>query len=404
VLNLYSGEPGFFTRKRIRLYVIFSNQVSAAIENRMLLDDVERRSREITEQLEVISRSKQEWQMTFDSITDLISIHDRDFRIIRANKAFAEHFQLTPQELMKKKCYELFHGTFAPIGNCPHRKSIQEQRPITEEVADPRTGRIFQVSTYPYHSPEGDFQGSVHIAKDVTDIRDKEMRLIMSERLAALGQMSSGIAHEINNPLASIAGCAEGLLAKVRKGQYSPALFEEYLTIIQEEVLRSKSITTGMLSFVRKTAYEKKEVLLSAVLDKTLEIISFQGRLRDVEIVKEYGDDVPPIHVSEGELRQVLLVIITNALDAMADQGRLTVGTSSDNDTVKIRIADTGPGIPQEIMTKIFDPFFTTKSERGGTGLGLSIVHRIVTNHGGAIDVVSEPDKGAEFIITLPKQ
>jgi len=404
VLNLYSGEAGFFTRKRIRLYVIFANQVSAAIENRILIDDVERRSREIVEQFKVISRSKQEWQMTFDSITDLISIHDRDFCVIRANRAFAEHFGLTPQELMKKKCHELFHGTCSPISNCPHQKSMEERRPITEEVADSRTGKFFQVSTYPYHSAEGEFLGSVHIAKDITDMRDKEMRLIMSERLAALGQMSSGIAHEINNPLASIAGCAEGLLAKVRKGKYDPAQFEEYLSIVQEEILRCKSITTGMLSFVRKTAYEKKEVSLREVLDKTLEIISFQGRLRDVEIVKEYGDDVPPIHASEGELRQVLLAIITNALDAMAEQGRLTVGTLAEGDHVKISIADTGPGIPEENQKRIFDPFFTTKSERGGTGLGLSIVHRIVTNHGGAIDVASEPGKGTKFTITLPKQ
>ena len=404
VLNLYSGETAFFTRKRIRLFVIFSNQVSAAIENRMLIDDVERRSREVVEQFKVISQAKQEWQLTFDSITDLISIHDKEFCVIRANKAFARYFGLTPQELMLKKCHELFHGSCTPIDSCPHRKSMNEERPVTEEVVDTRNGKILQVSTYPYHSVDGEFLGSVHIAKDITDMREKEMRLIMSERLAALGQMSSGIAHEINNPLASIAGCTEGLLAKVRKGTYNPGQFEEYLTIIQEEILRCKSITTGMLSFVRKTAYEKKEVSLGDVIDKTLEIIGFQGRLRDVEIVNEYGDDVPPINASEGELRQVLLALIMNALDAMADQGRLTVGTSSEGDSVKIRIADTGPGIPEENLKRIFDPFFTTKSERGGTGLGLSIVHRIVTNHGGAIDVLSGHGEGAEFIITLPKQ
>ena len=403
VLNLYSEEPGHFTRKRIRLFIIFGNQVAAAIENRDLIESVERRSREILEQVKAISRSQKEWQLTFDSITDLVSIHDRDFRVIKANRAFLEYLKIGEEDLAAKKCFELFHAVCSPLTGCPHRSSMAESRAVSEEVVDPRTNRTFQISIFPYYSPEGEYIGSVHIARDTTEEKEKEMRLIMSERLASLGQMASGIAHEINNPLASIAGCAEGLLLKIKHGKYDPRLFEEYLQIVEEEIHRCKNITTGMLSFVRKAAYEKKRVDLSEMLDKTVEIIGFQGRLRQVEIVKRYDPDQPAAWGSEGEIRQVLLAVITNGLDAMKDAGTLTLETRTIGMDAVVTIADTGPGILPENMQRIFDPFFTTKIEQGGTGLGLSIVHKIMGNHGGTISVSSEMGKGSVFTLTFPQ-
>ncbi len=402
VLNLYSCEPAYFSRKRIRIFMVFANQAAAAIENRLLLENVEESRGELSEQLKVISQSQKEWQLTFDGITDLVSIHDQDFRIIKANKALMEHSGLTQPEIINRKCYDVFHDTCSPVVNCPHRVSMLEKRSVTEEVRDPRTGKLFRVSTFPYYSPEEEFIGSVHIAKDITEEKETEMRLIMSERLAALGQMASGLAHEINTPLASIAGCAEGLLRKVKNNRYDPKLFEEYLQIVEEEIQRCKSITTGMLSFVRTATYEKRDVRINEALDKALEIIGFQGRLRDIESVRNYQTDIPVIRGSEGELRQVFLVIISNALDAMDNSGTLTLETGVDKESVFVKITDSGPGIKQELFNRIFDPFFTTKSDKGGTGLGLSIAHKIIANHGGILDVASQEGKSATFTITLP--
>lgn len=353
--------------------------------------------------LNMISRSYKEWQDTFDSITDLIAILDKDFTVLKVNLAFSAHFGLHPRDMIGRKCYEFFHESMEPILNCPHRTTLLEKREASEEVLDKRTNKVFRITTFPYSSPGGDILGSIHVARDITSEREREMRLIMSERLAALGQMASGIAHEINNPLASIAGCSEGLLSRVRKEQYEATLFETYLNIIQEEVFRCKNITTAMLSFVRKTTYEKKDINLSEMVDKTLEIISFQGRLKYVEVIRRFPDQMVLIHGNEGELRQVLLAVITNALDAMNDKGSLTLETATRDAGAVIRITDTGPGIPADIRTKIFDPFFTTKSERGGTGLGLSIARKIVLNHNGTIDVASEPGTGTAFTITLPR-
>jgi PAS domain S-box-containing protein len=246
------------------------------------------------------------------------------------------------------------------------------------------------------------------IVQDVTEKKEKEMQLIMSERLAALGEMASGIAHEINNPLATIAACAEGLLNRIKKGQLPPELFENYLKIIDEEVLRCKGITMSMLSFVRKTAYEKENVDISSILDKTLELIGFQGRLKDVALTKQYNGQLI-VRGSEGELKQVFLAVVSNALDAMEGKGSLTfvAGTTpaapaGEETTVFIKISDTGPGIPSELTAKIFDPFFTMKTEKGGTGLGLSIARRIIKDHKGDILVTSERGKGATFTIILP--
>ncbi|MEK6693535.1 MAG: PAS domain S-box protein [Nitrospirota bacterium] len=359
-------------------------------------------SERLKEQFRIVASAKQEWQDTFDNITDLIFIHDRDYIVLRANRAFAKYFGLSPTEMIGKNCHELFFGKDSPVLSCPSDIAMDEGQEVTTEVFMPRTSRIFRMSSFPFYISERDVHSFICIARDITEEKDREMRLAMSERLATLGHVASGIAHEINNPLASIAGCAEGLLTKVKKGQYDPVLCEKYLNVIEEEILRCKNITTSMLSFARKTTYEKREVNINDLLDKTLEIIGFQGRIKDIEFVRNYKEDISKIPGSEGELRQVFLTIITNALDAMEDRGRLTIETGIEGEKVFIKITDTGPGIPSEIKEKIYDPFFTTKSEKGGTGLGLSIAQRIINNHNGNIDVTSETGKGTTFRIILP--
>lgn len=141
---------------------------------------------------------------------------------------------------------------------------------------------------------------------------------------------------------------------------------------------------------------------MKILLERTLELIGFQGRLEQVHVIRKYDPGLPALYISEGELRQVILAIITNALDAMKDRGVLTVETGTEGDTVFIKIGDTGPGILPEHIDGIFKPFFTTKAETGGTGLGLAIANKIITNQGGSIDVFSETGKGTAFKIILP--
>jgi signal transduction histidine kinase len=214
--------------------------------------------------------------------------------------------------------------------------------------------------------------------------------------------MASGIAHEINNPLAAIAGCAEGLSVRVSQKRFDADFFNSYLRIIMEEIIRCKNITSGMLSFVREAADDKRYLNVQDTLDKTLEVIGFQGRYRRVGIMKHYKNDSPDILGCEGELRQVFLSIITNALDAMEDRGTLTIETGMKGDALFVRISDTGTGMSQEHHSRIFDPFFTTKSEKRGTGLGLSVAAKIIANHKGSIEVSSKEGEGSTFTVNLP--
>jgi PAS domain S-box-containing protein len=402
VLNMYLGEGHRRDEKEEEFLKAIAYALAGIIQRKQMELEHERLIRDLKITLEKVSRSQKMWQETFDSIGDLISIHDDDFNIIKINRAFADFFGLQPKQAINRKCYDFFHGGDSPPENCPNKISLRKNRTESCEILDKKSGRIFLISTFPFHFHDASFRGTVHVAKDVTESREKEVRLLMSERLAALGQMAAGIAHEINNPLAAIAGCTEGLHNRVRKGKYDPKLFTNYLSIIEEEILRCKNITTGMLSFVRKASYDKKNVDLNVLFEKTLEIVGFQGRLKIVKVIRKYSDPLPAVYASEGELKQVFLAVIINALDSMKDCGTLTVETGSEGSKIFIKVGDTGPGISQEDKQKIFDPFFTTKSNIGGTGLGLSIARKIISNHMGSIDVSTADGKGTTFTITLP--
>ena len=195
-----------------------ANALAGIIERKHMEEEREAMILDLQALLDKVSASRLEWQETFDSITDMISIHDEEYRIIKANRAFARRFGLSPRDVINKKCYELFHDEHAPILECPHRKTLERSGPVTEEVADPKTGRMFLISTFPFYSVESGKRGIVHIARDVTEAKENETRLMMSERLAALGKMASGIAHEINNPLAAIAGCVDGMNRRISRG------------------------------------------------------------------------------------------------------------------------------------------------------------------------------------------
>ena len=355
------------------------------------------------EKVRILAESRREWQETFDGITDLISIHDEDFTIRKANRAFLEHFGLSPDELQQHKCHELFHGGNCPSGDCPAQDSTGCHAGVSREISDSRSGRVFLVSTFPFQSRQDEPGRFIHIAKDITEQKERELKLILSERLASLGQMAAGIAHEINNPLATIGACAEGLLRRAKEGRHDPGVAQDYLGIIEEEVRRCQSITGGMLSFVRQSHGERATLDAHELLEKTLTMIDYQGRLRDIEVVRQYSADLPRIQASEGGMRQVLLALVVNALDAMADQGTLTLSTSVGEDgRVRISVQDSGPGIPPSLMGRIFDLFFTTKSDRGGTGLGLPIAHQIVRENGGEMEVDPAPGRGATFTVVLP--
>jgi signal transduction histidine kinase len=396
---------GIITLRRERQRALdLLQQANALLEQRVRerTAALERANDELRAALDSISRSQKEWQDTFDGIRDMIAVLDADFTILRANPAFVAYAGLPAGEVLNAKCHRVICGADAPPEGCPHVRTVREGSSCTGEMRDPLRGRVLRRATFPYSSSAGKLIGSIYISRDITAEREREMQLQMSERLSLLGQMASGIAHEINNPLSSISGCAESLQQRVRQDRYDRALFDSYLGMIMEEVVRCSGITSGMLSIVRQSSYEKRWISLNEAAERALQIIGFQGKMRNVQVVRDFAEGLPAIYANEGELRQVFLVIVTNALEAMALQGTLTVATRADGTGVAIAFSDTGGGIPREHLEKIFETFFTTKAPQGGTGLGLSIAHKIVASHGGSIEVTSEELAGSTFLIRLP--
>ena len=347
-----------------------------------------------------IKHAAEEWRTTFDSITDFISIHDKDFRIVRVNKAFAKVINMKPQELIGKICYEVFHGTKEPCLTCPHMETLKIKKPVAVEYFEPYLGIHLEVATAPIFDMKGEVEFAVHIARDITKRKEMEERLIVADRLASIGELASGIAHELNNPLTGVIGLSQLLLARIT----DESIIED-LQLINSEALRAAAVVKNMLTFARKHPLEKQLLNINEVISKVLEIRSYMERVSNIEVVTHLASDLPQIMVDYFQLQQVFFNIVINAEQSIIeahDKGSLTITTQSVGDMVRASFTDDGPGISIENLRHVFDPFFTTKEVGKGTGLGLSICHGIVTALGGRIFATSKPGKGATFIMELP--
>ncbi|MGC9056673.1 MAG: sensor histidine kinase [Candidatus Saccharicenans sp.] len=226
-----------------------------------------------------------------------------------------------------------------------------------------------------------------------------EKTILRSEKLASIGRLASGIAHEINNPLTGIL-IYSSLLAEELKG--TP--YEEDLKTIKEETLRCRKIVRGLLDFARDYKPEKVSANLNSLIEEALQLLEKHVNFHNIKIVKDFEPNLPEVKVDADEFRSVINNLAVNAADAMPNGGQLTITTRFDqaNNQVIIRVADTGVGISQENLKKIFEPFFTTKEKGKGTGLGLAMTYGVIKRHNGTIDVKSKVGEGTEFIIKLP--
>jgi len=231
-------------------------------------------------------------------------------------------------------------------------------------------------------------------------LQEAQVQLIQSEKLAAVGQLGAGIAHEVKNPLAGILGCAQLSLRDAPAG----TLLQKNLVLIEKETNRCKTIIENLLKFARQEKPVLEPADLNRIVDDAIGIVRHQLELQQVKIDSDLAPDLPEIRGSANQLQQVLMNLMINAQDAMGGApGRVTVRTRLVRpDRIEIRVTDTGPGIPKENLLRIFEPFFTTKPAGKGTGLGLAVSYGIIKDHGGEIRPESEPGQGATFVITLP--
>ena len=241
------------------------------------------------------------------------------------------------------------------------------------------------------------------IGSDVTETKRLHESMRQSEKLASVGQLAAGVAHEINNPLGVILGFAQIISARI------PADSPDSLPVrsIEREAIRCSQIVKNLLAFSRTSnSHQVKEIQLNDALKNALSLVRANAKLRNIDIVEDFAADLPRLFANETQLQQVVINLCQNGIDAMPDHGRLTIKSDSAVQGglkgIRLAISDNGSGIPSAILSKIFDPFFTTKEVGKGTGLGLSLVHEIVTSMGGTISVESKKGQGAVFTIFLP--
>jgi two-component system NtrC family sensor kinase len=378
-----------FTHEEIARAETLAHQAAIALENARLF--------------QIVSRSQKEWETTFDAMQDCVSVHDTSGKVVRANRALARRLNTTPPKVIGKCCSDLYgRSEFAPNG-CPHLQSLQSEGLIVEEVELPAMGGVFQVSVGPWYHKDNSLAGSIHVAKDISNEKLLQQQLIQSEKLSAIGELISGIAHELNNPLTGVMGYSQ--LLQLRQDLDDRA--KESLLKINNLALRCQKIVQNLLSFARKQKPERKLSDINEILERTVELRSYEMQVNNVELVRELERDLPKTIADAHQLQQVFLNVLTNAEQAMLEangRGRLAIRTRSDriDNRIEIEIQDDGPGIPEAHLTKIFDPFFTTKQVGKGTGLGLSLSYGIIKEHGGNIYARTRPGGGATFTIELP--
>lgn len=389
-LMVYFATLGYVLRE----YIQTSESLAAEIEERKKVE-------------ESLRKAEADWRESFNSLEEVMLIIDRDYHIEKINRSGLELFGKNRQEVIGRKCYQVIHGTEEPSEYCPFKQTLKNGKISSVERYDHLYGKYFSITSSPILDEEGEVIKCVYLMRDITkEVRAKEKEkelereLNLTSRLASIGEVAAGIAHEINNPLTGVIGFAQ-MLSQMD----IPKDIKEAVEVINDGASRTAGIVEKLLTFARRNKPGKEYVDINSIVSSTVDIRTYEMRTNNIEVTTELAPDLPLTMANVGQLQQVFLNIIINAEQAMIEShegGKLSIKTEQLNNSIRVSISDDGPGIPKENVDKIFDPFFTTKGEDGGTGLGLSISYGIIKEHGGKIHARSVPGKGATFIIDLP--
>lgn len=351
-----------------------------------------------------VENAKKQWEETFDAITDWVCIIDKNFTIVRSNKASQKYFGRPPQDIVGKRCCEIVHGTNDPISGCPLQKTVNS-RQREEFEFQTKNDRWWHVLVEPIESIQSNNKLTVHVLRDITDTKIREQKVLISRKAEAFKILAGGLAHDYNNLLMAIWGNISLL-----KDEIKDAMQQELIEESEKACELARSLTHKFLSLSKSAVMSKSECNIEEILNtavrKTLST-------PNIDLSFNYTPVLPKMEL---DLEQMLIVfqnIIVNALEAMPDGGKLNISTAvtspgnysqEDIKFVEISFEDTGRGIPESDLIKLFDPYFTTKSmgAQKGVGLGLAAAQAIVNRHGGNIHISSAPGKGTTVIVSLP--
>jgi PAS domain S-box-containing protein len=361
--------------------------------------------RDITERKKTeneLHRSENKFAKIFHNSPDsIVLISFSDGRIVEVNESFLRLTGYHMDEVVGKTSLE-FNLWRHPTEHTLYFEQLRASARVRDTEVDmlTKTNEIINcvVIGELLDLPDGTY--ILCIIRDITEHKKMREKLIITDRLASIGELASGMAHELNNPLTGMIGISELLLE-----ERLPDNIKEDIEILDNEAKRMATVIKNMLIFARQHPTTRKLTDINAVIEKVLEMRAYEHKLSNIQIIKQFTEDLPEIPVDSFQLEQVFLNIIINAEYFMKEahnRGTMTINTGLSDDNIKLLFTDDGPEIPEETLTHIFDPFFTTKPIGKGTGLGLSICHGIIASHNGRISAENIPGKGVTFLIELP--
>ncbi len=347
-------------------------------------------------------RSRNTLRALFDSIPTSIYIIDAKYNLAAINRHRADRTDTPPNVLVGRRCYEALYKRDDVCPDCRVLETLFEGKSTTRTrrlwVSD-QEPQEWEISAYPIHDDVNQIVQAILLEQDVTERRRLESTLAQSEKLAAVGQLAAGLAHEINNPLTAIIANAQLLLRETPAEDDK----QELIDLILRAGHRATQVVRSLLDLARKEKYEFVLTDINESLRKSLAFLQHEFITRSVNLVFEPATDLPKVMASQDHLQGVWLNLLTNALDAL-DSGpsEIRILTRLQGNEVRVMVSDSGKGIPPDRLSRIFEPFYTTKAPGRGTGLGLSVCHRVIKQHGGRILVDSQIGMGTQFTVILP--
>ncbi len=395
VFGLVGLGEGAFSENEVRILTIICDQAAAALYNVRLFNELKRVNRVLRRSERSARLARASLERLLENANDLILTLNQQGLITYLNRQAAD-LGFDPVELIGQPVSVIIPAE----GRDPALIELAQSGPVQElPVKDAAGGRrTALVSFTPLPPDEDEGPALLVIARDITERKQLERQLLHSEKLASVGLLAAGVAHEIGNPLSAILGYAQIL----RKKGAPEESRTEYLAAIEEQASRIERIIQELLAYSRPSSGIRNRLRVNEALRAILNMLTNQKLFRGIEVAVVLDESEPEIYMDRDLLAQVVVNLVVNAAQALDGSGRITITTKAARNQVLIRVADDGPGVSPEAAARIFDPFFTTKSVGQGTGLGLSICHRIVEGEGGSLRLVEAPGPGAVFEVALP--
>lgn len=399
---LVNKVDGTFSPHELELLNTLAANVVAALENTRLFTHLTAAKEDLELSREEIIRSRTTLLTLFDNLDDELYIVDHDYNLVAVNQARARRTGKDPKDLVAQPCYEALFGRDTKCTGCRAFETFETGQKIKRIEREWEAGHVSierEIYTYPIFNETEEITRTILQVRDVTNQRRLETSLIQSEKLAAVGQLAAGVAHELNNPITAVIANAQLLRRQIEISEDDV----ESLDLIEIAGQRAKQVVRDLLNFSRQERQEYTLVDVNATILHAIALVKQQWSTQGVDLILDLSENMPPIRGNPDHMQSIWLNLVINAHDALEGQpGEVRVRSQSIEGYVIVVVEDTGVGIPPEYLKKVFEPFFTTKAAGQGTGLGLSTTYRIVKQHGGTIEVKSQPDRGTTMMIKIP--